>query len=387
MRRGAVLGIAAAGVLAIGATVGVVAVASQPDADGTGPPDPDATPTASASTQPADLDAVAYAQAFLDEWVDDDGRVVRRDEGDDTVSEGQAYGLLAAVVADDEDSFDAIWRWTTDELVRPDGLMAWQWEDGAVVDDEPASDADLDAARALVLAGDLFERPDFTEAGIDLSEVILDRLTAQTSYGRILLPGLWAADRSPLPYNPSYASPAAFDVLAAATGDARWDELTTGSRAVTTAILDATDLPPDWAQIQADGRIEPMPGPFGTGDPVQYGFDAPRLVLRYAESCDPADIELAASVLPALSYQEEPAARLDLGGGALSEERSALGIAARGAAEISGGDDERARDDLARASALGSEFPTYYGHAWIALSSAMLADSALGGCPPLEQAR
>lgn len=383
MRRGALVGIAAVGVLAIGATAGVVALVSQPSADGTDAAVPEQSPTSSASPAPSELDPKARAEAFLDEWVDD-GRVVRRDEGGDTVSEGQAYGLLAAVVADDEDAFDAVWDWTTEELMRPDGLLSWQWEDGAVVDDEPASDADLDAARALVLAGDRFARQDLTDDGIALGTVILDRLTAETSYGRVLLPGLWAADRTPLPYNPSYASPAAFDILAEATGDARWDELSTGSRAATTAILDATDLPPDWVQIQADGLIEPMPGPFGTGDPVQYGFDAPRLILRYAESCDPADVALAASVLPALSYQDEPSARLDLGGGALSDERSALGIVARGAAEVSSGDAERARDDLDRGSALAAEFPTYYGHAWIALSSAMLADPALGGCPPLE---
>ncbi|MDN3494778.1 glycosyl hydrolase family 8 [Planococcus sp. APC 4015] len=383
MRRGALIGIAAVGVLALGATVGVVAISSQTPVDESATPAASPTTSPSSDAAPGGLDAVSSAEAFLDEWVDD-GRVVRRDEGGDTVSEGQAYGLLAAVVADDEQSFDEIWEWTTDELERPDGLLAWQWDDGAVVDDEPASDADLDAARALVLAGDRFGRDDLTAAGSELGAVILDRLTVETAYGRIMLPGLWAAERTPLPYNPSYASPAAFDILSAATGDPRWGELSTGSRAVTTAILDATDLPPDWAQIQSDGRIEPMPGPFGEGDPVQYGFDAPRLLIRYAESCDPADVALAASALPALSYQDEPAARLDLGGGAISEERSALAFAARGAAEIAAGDADRARDDLGSASALGSDYPTYYGHAWITLSSAMLTDDALGGCPPLE---
>lgn len=382
MRRGPLIGIAAAGVLALGATAGIVAVSTQQGADDEVAATPAASPSATATTTADVLDAPASAEAFLDEWVDD-GRVVRRDEGGDTVSEGQAYGLLAAVVADDEQSFDEIWQWTNDELVRPDGLLAWQWEDGAVVDDEPASDADLDAARALVLAGERFGRADLTEAGSQLGAVILDRLTVESPYGRILLPGLWAAERTPLPYNPSYASPAAFDVLSAATGDARWDELSLGSRAVTTAILEGTDLPPDWAQIQSDGRIEPMPGPFGEGDPVQYGFDAPRLLIRYAESCDAADVALAASALPALSYQDEPAARLDLGGGAISEERSALAFAARGAAEVASGEPDRARDDLGSASDLGADFPTYYGHAWIALSSAMLTDESLGGCPPL----
>ena len=55
--------------------------------------------------------AVQAGRAFLDEYVESDGRVVRRDEGGDVVSEGQAYGMLIAVAVDDEDRFRAIWDW------------------------------------------------------------------------------------------------------------------------------------------------------------------------------------------------------------------------------------------------------------------------------------
>ena len=41
-------------------------------------------------------------QKFLDDYVEPDGRVVRRDEGGDVVSEGQAYGMLIAVAVGDE---------------------------------------------------------------------------------------------------------------------------------------------------------------------------------------------------------------------------------------------------------------------------------------------
>ena len=61
---------------------------------------------------------------FLNNWVDGDGRVVRRDQGGDTVSEGQAYGLLIALGANDEARFDAIWQWTHNNLLREDGLLA-----------------------------------------------------------------------------------------------------------------------------------------------------------------------------------------------------------------------------------------------------------------------
>lgn len=380
MRRPALIAIAAGAVVV---TAGTAAVAVGLNTADTGPPD--SSPAATSSplppeeTRAPDLVAADLATSFLDEWVED-GRVVRRDEGGDTVSEGQAYGLFAALIADDEQRFDEVWDWTRAELLRPDGLMAWRWDDGKVVDDEPATDADLDAARALVLAGDRFGREDLRAEGVELATVIADRLTVQTAQGRILLPGLWAADREPYAYNPSYASPVAFQVLGAATGDPRWAELQAGSAQVTGTILDATDLPPDWAQVHADGLVEPMPGPRGGGDPVQYGFDAPRLLLRYAESCDPADVALAGRPLATLDREDELASRLDLGGGSLSSDESAFAYTARAASASASGDAEAATADLERAAQFSVRYPTYYGASWVMLSTAMLTDDALGGC-------
>ena len=57
-------------------------------------------------------------QKFLDEYVETDGRVVRRDEGGDVVSEGQAYGMLIAVAVGDETRFRSIWKWTKTHLRR-----------------------------------------------------------------------------------------------------------------------------------------------------------------------------------------------------------------------------------------------------------------------------
>src|SRR5687768_9451710 len=84
-----------------------------------------------AAVSPAPPDPVAGAtaagRAFLDTYVEPDGRVVRRDEGGDTVSEGQAYALLIAVALGDRQRFEAVWSWTRDHLRRPDGLLSWRW--------------------------------------------------------------------------------------------------------------------------------------------------------------------------------------------------------------------------------------------------------------------
>lgn len=350
-----------------------------------------ASDSPTAGTNDDTRSAEQLGKTFLADWVDD-GRVVRRDQGDDTVSEGQAYGMLIAAAVGDEKSFDAIYSWTEDELVRPDGLMAWQWADGTVVDDEPASDADLDAARALVVAGERFDRPELTKAGDELGTVILDELTVETSLGRILLPGLWAADAEPYAYNPSYASPVAFAVLGRSSGDPRWAELTEGSRAATAAVLAKSSLPSNWAQVHADGTVDNLAGPSAaatvdssssTGG-VEYGYDAARLPIRYAESCDVEDSALAAQLLPTLSRQPQLAAQLDLGGTAVTSDEHPLGYAARAASAAADGDQVAALADLTTADTLDGETATYYGAAWSALAGLMLETDSLGGCPPIS---
>lgn len=58
------------------------------------------------------------AESFLDAYVEPDGRVVRRDEGGDTVSEGQAYALLLAAAIGGDPTFDRVWMWTTERRRR-----------------------------------------------------------------------------------------------------------------------------------------------------------------------------------------------------------------------------------------------------------------------------
>ena len=320
--------------------------------------------------------------AFLKRYVDD-GRVIRRDQGGDTVSEGQAYGMLIALGIGDEKSFASIWSWTKKHLQEKNGLMAWRYQNGKVVDDQPASDADLDMARALLVAGDRMDDAQYTADGKALASAIADEMTATTALGRILLPGPWAAGVDPYAYNPSYASPAAFDLIGSYTGDPRWAELTAGSRAASTAILAKAALPPDWAQIHGDGTIDFMPGARGTGQSVRYSYDAARLPIRYAESCQAADRALAAKTADPLDRSTTLDADLDLGGTPISNDKSPLSYIARASARAAAGDDSGARADLKRAQKQAAAVPTYYGDAWNALGAIELTTDAVGGCAPL----
>ncbi|MEA2312989.1 MAG: endoglucanase, partial [Solirubrobacteraceae bacterium] len=253
MRRGL---IAAAIALVLGA-VAVVALA------GTGgPPPAPATPRASAA-------------AFLDRYVTADGRVVRRDQSGDTVSEGQSYALLLAVATGDERRFATVWRWTASHLQRPDGLLAWHWVGGRLAGRDPATDADLDAARALLVAGRRFGRPAFRAQGIRIGRAVL---ASETAHG-VLVAGPWARGAGIV--NPSYSAPRAFRSLGTATGDGRWGALAAASRSATAALTaPAPHLPPDWARMTASGpRATGAPG---TSDAPDYGYDAVRVPLRLA---------------------------------------------------------------------------------------------------------
>jgi endo-1,4-beta-D-glucanase Y len=59
--------------------------------------------------------------------------------------------MLLAEVAGDQAAFGRIWAWTRDHLQRPDGLFAFHTNAaGQVISPEPASDADLLIAWALL---------------------------------------------------------------------------------------------------------------------------------------------------------------------------------------------------------------------------------------------
>ena len=100
--------------------------------------------------------AKAAAASFLARYALSTGRIDRIDQGGDTVSAGQAYGMLMTVALGERQRFALIWRWTRTHLKRGDGLLASHWRGGRVIDVKSASDADLDAARALILAGERF---------------------------------------------------------------------------------------------------------------------------------------------------------------------------------------------------------------------------------------
>ena len=335
-------------------------------------------------------------RGFLDEYVEPDGRVVRRDEGGDVVSEGQAYGMLIAVAVGDETRFRSIWKWTRTHLRRADGLLAWRWADDTVTDVNSAADADLDAARSLVLAGRRFNAPDLAKDGRRLGVAILQTETVAVGTGvanasdvdppgawvagsgRILVGGNWATT-PPYVVNPGYFSPRAERELFEASADRRWTDITRTQRVLGWQLVGKGMLPPDWATVSEAGHVVPS-RPVSGGAPIRFGLDAARLPVRFAESCDREDRALSGAMRPILTAPGQVPAYRNLNGSAASDWQHPVALVAAAATEQGAGNPDGAAQRLDAAAQVEQRSPSYYGAAWVALGRIMLTTSLLGDC-------
>ena len=322
--------------------------------------------------------ASSAATEFLDRFMDTDGRVVRRDQGGDTVSEGQAYAMLLAVSTRDRRRFDLAWGWARRNLQRNDGLLSYLWRDGKVVDPQAASDADVDAAHALVLAGHRFRDRSLRRQGLRLASAILAKETLRRGHRRVLVAGPWARQGKTW-INPSYFSPRGFAVLARATGDRRWGRLRRSSARLTAQLTRSSPgLPPDWAYLTGSGRARPSGSPDGKS--ARFGYDAVRVPLRLVWGCGARERRLAARSWSFLHGQAGGgiAPEYSLDGRRLAQGASAPAMVAGAGAAMAAGNRGAAARLLDRAAAQERSSPTYYGSALVALGRVVIESRALG---------
>jgi endoglucanase len=348
--RLAAIGVTA--VLAAGVTVGVVALSA-------GSPTEDA--------------AQASARSFLATYVKPDGRVVRTDQGGDTVSEGQSYALLLAQVAGDEKTFARVWQWTKSHLMRGDGLLAYRADAQRVQDSMPATDADLVTAWALSRAqGPGAGR--YHAAGRHMANAVLAHETARGK-ATTLSAGPWATG-NPATVNPSYFAFPGLDRLGG-----RWHAVAARSLALVRGVTNhGRLLPPDWVRIDGNSA-RPTPAPDGKVPDVRYSLDAQRIVIWLAASCDPRARSVAAGWWPTLARAgRDPAIALDQHSRVRVGTPHALPLVAAAAAATAAGKAPERDILLAKADAQNAAHPTYYGAAWVALGRALLTTGSLGGC-------
>lgn len=258
------------------------------------------------------LGAPAFWQAYKERFVSAAGRVIDNANKGVSHSEGQGYGMLLAVAADDRPAFDLLWSWTRAQLMlRSDGLVAWKWDPDStphVADRNDAADGDLLIAWALAEAGDQWPDGPYKIASLQLANAVLQGDVLNTASGPTLLPavkGYAAGARADGPVvNLSYWVFPALWRFQSLAPDRPWGALAkSGAALAVAARFGAAKLPTDWISLK-DG---PHPA---KGFPPAFGYDAIRIPLYLVW----AGMGTKANLAPYAALWADPAAppqRLD----------------------------------------------------------------------------
>lgn len=239
---------------------------------------------------------IAYKALFID-----GGRVV--DTGNDEVShsEGQGYGMLFAVAANDKDTFNALWHWTKSTLMRDDGLFSWRYrpciDNSAACIDDPnnASDGEILIAWALLRANERWGVSNYLEDAKAIVGAVEQKLLITQSNSVVLLPGEYGftseqAGNNSLQLNLSYwVFPAITDLAKISATPARWEKLYNSGLALLSKMqFSSYKLPSDWVRftpnntdsdnkdigtVSLDNVISP-----------EFGFNAIRIPLQLSWS-------------------------------------------------------------------------------------------------------
>ncbi len=207
---------------------------------------------------------------------------VKFDNPTQTVSEGIAYGMLLAAYAADKDLLDRLWAYYK-EFRNMNGVMNWKINGcNSVLSYNGATDAELDAAMALIIAEHQWPGTtsphNYVNDGKDLINAIKDHETAPE--GTFYNGDMWHPDCR----NPSYQAPAyarAFKMFMSENGtnqDTYWDNVASGTETLLSNNAHATSgLPTNWS------TPEGPPSNFCSGSgtaPDKFGYDACRAPWR-----------------------------------------------------------------------------------------------------------
>jgi hypothetical protein len=265
------------------------------------------TATSTPLTQ-AQLDAFAAAWAgYKAGYIDSSGRVIRHDEGGDTVSEAIAYALQFAVMMRDQVTYDKVLNWGETHLKRSlpasgrsTFLSCYGWKTdsaGNVADWNHASDAELDRWDALDNAARLWGRASDLTLATALKNDIKNMFVVtsgkaylttdeyQVPNGHHQFSGSWISE-----INPSYTRPHIIRRMYERYGDMVFSQAIDGYYDMLTKITDnagtlatTAGLPPNWCYYDANaanfGALVSGSVGWSYSRDTNYTYDAFRTVI------------------------------------------------------------------------------------------------------------
>jgi endo-1,4-beta-D-glucanase Y len=225
--------------------------------------------------------------AYKAAYIHPDGYVLDRTRNaGEVTSEGQGYALLRAVWMRDESSFRQVLDWTERRLRRPDGLFMWRWTPeagGQIKDPNTATDADQEAAFALIMASVVFGKPEYRNRARSLLEAIRTHEAIALPRGWFPAAGNWAVRERVI--NLSYFLPYASPYFEQVDPGAGWERVAEVGYDLLAAAMREPDvrLLPDFVRVGVDGAITALPAESALSR--DFSSDAMRIFWRIAVDC------------------------------------------------------------------------------------------------------
>ena len=203
-------------------------------------------------------------------WYKADKGWVLAPEGDcSTVSEAIAYGMLITVYMDDQEVFKKLYNTWTSNSAGSNGGMNWRI--GCSGGTGTASDADFDAALALVMASKQWNDASYLTAGKSLISWIASNDIASNK----IKPGNQWNDG----FNPSYATTANFQLFQDVAGGS-WSSVISQAYTDLNGCQDSkTGLVPDWCDWNSH---KPILTSAAVSNDIGFYDDAARTPWRMA---------------------------------------------------------------------------------------------------------
>lgn len=208
---------------------------------------------------------------------------VKFDNSSETVSEGIAYGMLLTVYKADKVTFDGLWQYYKDNR-NGNGVMNWKINGCSGVNGQNgATDAEVDAAMALIVADYQWGSTGTINYRTDAENLINAIKTHEVEAGTyVLKPGdMFGGSQLT---NASYFAPAYFRAFGTFTNDtAYWNNVASQCYTIIDANLTANNaaggLVSDWCQ--ASGAYSSQSGGY-LNQGQTYKYDAARTPWRIA---------------------------------------------------------------------------------------------------------
>ena len=225
-------------------------------------------------------------QTYASHFVQADGRMLESSaQVNQSSSEGQSYGMLFALIGNDQARFEKLWQWTLANMAGADvskRLPGWLWGQGKdgtwqLQDANSASDSDLWIAYSLLEAARLWQRPEYREAALQLlANIETQLIVSLPGLGKMVLPGpqgfvqpdhLWRL-------NPSYLPLPLLRRLAKESPAGPWKEIAEN----TVKMIKASSpkgYVADWVGYRATGPkaglfvVDPITGEQGSYDAIR----------------------------------------------------------------------------------------------------------------------